>query len=143
MSNKDTELKLKNCPFCDREKPEIVVRSFGDDKDPRGNGSQIEMSIHFLRKVSALISKLEADKAELRKVVEKGCYNAHRRPKQCPISDKTKLAQQAETIRKQGEENKQLLEKLEKYGNHYSWCATKKIGQTKYVCNCGFRGKKE
>ena len=59
-----------------------------------------------------ILSKLEADKAELRKVVEKGCYNAHRRPKQCPISDKTKLAQQAETIRKQAKQIERLVEGL-------------------------------
>lgn len=37
--------ELKPCPFCKR-KPEIMVRSFGDNRDPCGNGSQIEIWLH-------------------------------------------------------------------------------------------------
>ena len=41
--SKDTE--LRPCPFCGGV-PEIIIRSFGDSKDPQGNGSQIEISFH-------------------------------------------------------------------------------------------------
>ncbi len=105
----------------DRDIPQELWELFVDVNDVKD--ANIVSSVRDC--IIDLQAKLEQAEAEIKKFENKVKFNEQQ------FRDDTA------TIKDLTAKNVSLKEALFKYGQHYGWCDTQKIGQTTYICNCG------
>ncbi len=132
-----------SCPHWLQCYPNLVT----DIKELEGKNKELQQSgIELMVKVSKLEAKLEQAEEQIEgyaKLLGSANNDVERLSKYADELEVERDKAGAEKIKWFGKavalvnEGGSLKEALGKYGQHYSWCGTQKIGQTTYICNCG------